>query len=260
MSDLPTIIIFLIFITVIPILSVIIMYIFKSMHLDILRCSENSNGLFGIFLGLSSIFLGVLVSFLVVTTWNIKKSTSLNSQQEAQSIYILYQNIAALPDTEHIKILIEKYLEYIIKVEYPQLKNGTVSEFGSEILSNLQKSVYDYKPTTENGSVYSNAVQQLNIILGLRVDRIHNSTSGLSWILWLVCILNTAIIILVSIFLNCDSIIHYILVYIIGIFIGGMLFLIYEFEYPFKGANGLTSQPFQEALNAVLHYHDLPTG
>lgn len=255
--DLPVIVIFLVFIIVIPFFAVLGLFFFKSLKLNIVKCSKNigHNAFVAIYISMGFAFLGILISFLIITVWNIAKQAQLNSQQEAEAIFVLYQNMYALPNTEKIQAQIVEYLEYIINVEYPQLKNGIVPVFSSEILGNLQKSVYDYKDSSANTFLYSNSIQKLNDIVSLRVNRIHDATIGLKPALWLVCIMNMIILILITYFLECDGkFAHYFYVYVISTLIASLLFLIYILNLPFRGSAGLTPKPFQEALVATERY------
>lgn len=255
--DLPTLLIFILFVTIIPFLAVLGLFIFKSVDLEAVRCPEGNNGMIGVYVGISSVFLGVMISFLIITVWNLYTSTELSSQQEAQAIIILYQNVYALPNTKKIQLSIIRYLRYVINVEYPELKNGDVNLFGAQILGNIQKELYNYTPSNDREiSLYDNCIQELNNIINLRVDRIHNASAGINNILWGVCIFDSIIIILVTWFLICNNVFHYVLVIIISMFISASLFLIYTFSYPFRGQNGLTPEPFKEALTAIRKYRN----
>lgn len=257
--NLPVFVIFLTFIIVIPLISVIGLIIFKSINLNIVKCREGQghNAFISIYIAIIAGFMGVLISFLIVTVWNIAKQAALNSQQEAQSIFVLYQNMYSLPNTEEIQKQIVKYLESIILVEYPELKNGQVPSLNSTILGDLQKQIYNYNFSNANNTLYSNSVQKLNDIVALRVNRLHDATVGLKPALWLVCILDACIIILMTYFLNCDGkYAHMFYVYIISTFIASLLFLIYIMNLPFRGSSGLKPYPFIEALNEIQKYNN----
>lgn len=253
--SIPTIFVFLIFIITIPLLSALGLYSFKNVDTDKYTCPQNNNGMVGVYVGVSSVFLGVMISFLVVTSWNIYTQTQLNSQQEAQSIVILYQNVYSLPNTENIKFLILKYLNYVINVEYPELKSGNVKLFGANILGELQNAIYNYNPTGDRQvALYNNCVSELNNIIALRIERIHNGTSGLSPVVWGVCIFDSIIIVIITWLLICKNLVHYVLVIIISMFIAAGLFLIFILSRPFRGSSGLTPQPFREASTAIVQY------
>lgn len=255
--NLPTMLIFIIFIITIPVLALISFYIFQKLNITVKTCSDNHNGMISIYISISTLFLAVMVSFLVITVWNNYALASLNSQKEAQTILLLYQNIYSLPDTENIQLLIQKYLDYIINVEYPQLKNNDVNLFGAQILGELQATLYNYKPQDERqNTIYNNSVGLMNAILDLRVSRIHNGS--LNYVIWLVAIFDSILIVIMTWLLNCKEIIHYLLVAFISIFIAASLFLIFVLSYPFRGQIGLTSQPFQDALIATQNYQKKP--
>ena len=245
--------IFFMFIIIIPSFALFCFYLYDKSGIKIKSCSENHNGLISIYISISTLFLAVMVSFLVITVWNNYSSVSLNSQKEAQTIFLLYQNIFSLPNTTKIQQIIKKYLYYIINTEYPELKNNNVNQFGAEILGNLQYEIYNYSPNgNREDSIYSNCISLLNDIVNLRTERIHNGS--LNYIIWVVAIFDSVLIVIMTWFLHCKQFIHYVLIAFISFFIAASLFLIFVLSYPFRGQNGLTSQPFQQALLAVEKY------
>lgn len=250
--DIPTLIVFLMFIVFIPIVSISGLHVFKNINMSIIRCPENNNAMIGVYVGISSIFLGVMISFLVVTVWNNYTTTQLNGQQEAQYLIILYQILNSLPNTEKLKIILVEYIEYVINIEYPELRKGNTILYGAQILSNLQTNLYNYTPNdSRESSLYSTAIDAVEKIINFRVNRIHNGTAGLNEVVWWVCILDSVVIIIVTWFLICDSIFHYFLVFIISIFISAGIFIISILSYPFRGYDGLTAQPFIDTLKAI---------
>ena len=200
-----------------------------------------------IYISISTLFLAVMVSFLVITVWNNYAAASLNSQKEAQTIFVLYQNIYSLPNTSEIQLLISEYLEYVIKVEYPQLKNGDVQLFGAQILGKLQTAIYDYSPADgRESTIYNNCVGLLNAIVDLRVSRIHNN--GLSYVIWLVAIFDSVLIVIMTWFLHCKEVIHYLFSWIYFCFYCSKFVFNFCFILSFQGTNRIDSSTFPRGI------------
>lgn len=254
--SIPTVWAFIVFITVIPIISMLGLYLFKISGISSLKC-KNNNGLVGIFVGIVSVFLGVMLSFLVVTVWTNYSSAQLNDQREAGAIYILYRMIATMPGTELIQRLIIEYLEYIINVEFPALNEGEVTDEGLNLIKALQQAIYDYSPEDPRQTVlYSKCVKLLNTILTLRVDRLHDATTGVYDVVWWVSILDAVLLVAMTWFLNCDGVFHYLLVAIAAIYVAASMFIIVILAYPYLGYQGLNAAPYEFALDNIIN----PTG
>ena len=251
--SIPTVWAFVVFVTVIPIIAMFGLYLFKWSNLSSLKC-KNNNGLVGIFVGIVSVFLGVMLSFLVVTVWTNYSSAQLNDQREAGAIYILYQMIATMPGTEIIQALIIEYLEFIINVEFPALNEGEVTDEGLNLIKALQRALYDYTPVDQRQTVlYSKCVKLLNTLLTLRVDRLHDATTGVYDVVWWVSILDAVLLVAMTWFLNCDGVFHYLLVAIAAVYVAASMFIIVILAYPYLGYQGLNASPYQFALDNILN-------
>lgn len=85
----------------------------------------------------------------------------------------------ALPDTEDIQDLIIEYLEYIINVEYPVLRNKVVPPEGNQIVIELQNLIYNYEPVgNQQLTLYNEAINLLNLATSYRVDGLDSGIVG----------------------------------------------------------------------------------
>ena len=234
------------------IFSVLGLYIFKKIDTSPVRC-EDHNAVVAILVGVMSVFLGVMVSFLIVTAWGIYSKSQLESQKEAQTIYILYEVVRTLPDTEDAQALIIAYLEYIIKVEFPAISKGEVPPTGEEFTQEIQRVLYDYVPETPQETVlYQKSITLIDLIVDLRINRVVTSTSGLNSLIWWITIIDSLLIIVMSWFLACSGSFHYIVVVIIAIYVASGLFTTMILSNPFRGYSGLSSEPFEQALANIF--------
>lgn len=253
LDDIPTVLLFIIFITVIPFLSVLGMYVFKKVGITDYTCGD-FNVLVGIFITVVSVFLGILISFLIVTVWNSYTEAQLNSEREAEQLYTLYSTVFALPNTENIQDLIIEYTEYVINVEYAFNNQGShVLAGGADILREIQLAIYNYVPEGgHNELLYQQALTELNAVIDLRVSRIDHGTSSVGIMLWIVTILDSILIIIMTWFLQCDAVLHYVLVIIIAIYVASGLFIIFTLSHPYQGSQSVTPDPYQIALSNML--------
>lgn len=252
-NDIQTLASFLIFLTIITVLSLLGLYFFKNVVGSQYYCTD-ANNIVSIFVAIVSVFLGVLISFLIVTVWGEYSAAGLSDEREAQDLYLLYSTVFTLPNSENILDLIIEYTEYLINVEFPAGNVGNaILDEGGEVLQNLQQALYNYVPRgTHQFVIYNKGLDILDRVIESRVNRLYDASGSISWIMWGVTIIDSILIIVMTWFLNCEGFFHYLLVLIIAIYVASGIFLIYVFSYPYTGYLALTPEPFQKALNNML--------
>ncbi len=249
--QLPTIWAFIIFVTLVVMISLIGQYIFKQIGGMELLCGEH-NTIIGIFTATVSVFLGIILSFIIVNVWNNYNTAQLNADKEAQAIYLLYGVVRLLPNTEATQKLIIAYLENIINVEYPSMKDGNFLGEGTLILDQLRLAIYGYDPDGDQQTVlYTESIDWLNEVIGLRIDRFNSAFVGVYPVVWWVTIVDSILIIIMAWFINCCGPMHYILTLIISIYVATALFLVIILSYPFEGYSSLSPEPFEIALEQI---------
>lgn len=249
--DIPLIWSFLLFVTAMVLLTTFGLFLFKKINIDKIKCSEH-NGVVGILIGIMSVFLGVLLSFLIVTAWGIYSKAQVDSQREAQTIYILYELISTMPDTKNIQRLIIGYLEYIVNVEFPDMATNSVTDEGQDLIEEIQREIYNYIPKgSHDDIIYNRSVALIDVIFDLRINRLIITRGGLNQLMLWVTVVDCVLIIIMSWFLACNNLFHYLLVIIISIYVSSGLFTTLVLSNPFKGQFGLSSVPFQQALDEI---------
>lgn len=249
----PTPFSFILFVLLIVAAALIGLYLFQLTSLYKNSCGEH-NTIIGIFAGTVATFLGIILSFVIITVWDNYTQAELNAQKESQAIYLLYGVLQLLPGTESTQQLIVSYLENIINLEYPEMKKGSFPTGGVSYLNLLRQAVYGYVPQTDQQVVlYNEAIDWLNEVITLRIDRYNAAFRGVYPVVWWVSIIDSILIILISYFVNCPGIVHYILMFIIGIYVSTALFLVLILSSPFEGYLGITSLPFQIVLAQITN-------
>lgn len=246
---------FVLFVVLVTILSLLGLYLVKLFNIPNISCNDN-NTVVNIFLGVVAVFLSVLLSFLIVTVWDRYSQAQLNSDQEAQSLFLLYSTISILnlPGTVTIQRQIVEYLDYIINVEYPDLKKGIVPTEGTLLFIQLQQSIYNLDPQTNQQVVlYNESLDWLNQAIQLRIDRINSATRGVYDVIWWVNVIDSILIIILVWFVTCAGVYHYILSAFAAVYVGSALFLALILTYPFMGYSALSPDPFETALFYIMN-------
>ena len=212
------------------------------------------NAIVGIFIGVISIFLGVMLSLIVVDVWGNYARVQNESFQEANAIYLMYKSFQAMPGTEGIQETIIVYLNYIIYDEYPALGQGFVPEEGTEILNSLQNQIFRYNPAPEDAAIYANGLGFFNQSVQLRIARLGGATFGDNSLFRLIVIIDSILLILMSYFLQFRSIYHYVLTGITAAYIATAIYLIFAVSNPFRGSSAVLPTAFISALNNIEKY------
>lgn len=214
-------------------------------------CKEH-NAIGAILIGLISVFLGVFLSFLVITSWDFYSRTELDAQKEAQTLYILYTVIQQLPNTQNIQRTIIEYLEFIINVEFPEMRTGNVSQTGQRFIQTLQDQIYGYVPTTAQQQVlYQKAINLLDVAIDLRINRIYAAETGINSIIWFISIINAIILIVMTWFVNCENVFHYIFTSMITVLTVSSLFTASVLSFPYRGSTSIKPNAYITALNDI---------
>lgn len=248
----PTPLAFFVFTLIITACCVIGLYLFRQTSLSEYKCGQH-NAIIGIFAATVSVFLGVVLSFVILAVWNNYTAAELAAQKESQAIYFLYGTVKLLPNSEATQQLIISYMEEIINEEYPALKDGTFPENEINFPDLLRVAIYGFVPKTDQEVIlYAETIDWLNEALALRIDRYNAAFRGVYPVIWWVAIIDSILITVISWYIDCKIITHYILMAAIGIYISASLFLVLVLSRPFEGYLGLDSLPFQIGLAQIM--------
>lgn len=222
---------------------------------------HHSNVAIGIFIGVLTIFLGVMLAFVVTGESATFFDTQSTESLEATSIFLLYQTVSNMPNTAETQQLIIDYLNYIINVEFPLVESGIIPTEGFVILAKMSLLIYNYEPmTSRENALYAQSIAQFNNVISLNANRVNSASIGIPGELWWVLIFNTILVIVMTWFVDCGDTMHYLLTGIISAGLASMLFLIIALDFPYRGDFGLDSGPFQVALDNILKAVSLVQG
>lgn len=238
------------------IFTVIGLFMFRKINLEKYQCAEQ-NRVTAIFIGIMASFLGITLSFLIVSSWMSYKTAIVNNKMEAENLFILYEILSTIPGMEDTQQLIIDYLKHIINIEFPSVNNGLDSDLGQLYLQTIQREIYNYKPeTTQQATLYQQAISLTNVLIDNRINRIIVMTEGLNTLIWWVAIIDALLLIFMSWILTCKNYYHYLLVIILTIYVSTALFTIHVLSNPYTRSAGITSDAFIKALDNILIIYD----
>lgn len=253
--DLPTALSAFLFVLLTVLASVLGASLYSWSGLARWQCETMPNSTLAVFMSIMGLFLGVIVS-LIISQSNMNYNNAIaEAAQEAANIYILYSELRALDNGQALQRELLRYLEYIINVEYPELKQGILPVEGDQLVDSLVKNILAYGPqatTSEQASIWSMAVKLMQTLVSQRISRLSAAAFGVNNVIFWITFTNSLLLLMMSWFITCDRPFRYIYVTIVAIYVGAALYIMFTVPYPFRGSNAITPIPFEQTLAAIM--------
>lgn len=219
-----------------------------------IQCFQCEGGTLGFFIGIVSLFIGLTMS-LIITQANSNYIVSIaNAAQEASNFFSLYTELGALTNGKALQDETVAYLEYIIYVEYPALKDGKLPSEGDKIVESLIRNIIAYgtqATTADQQAMWNRALNTANQLQDQRVARLSNASYGVNNIVFWVTVIDAILLILMCWFVECSTFFRYVYATIAAVYIGTAMYLILVLPYPFRGQNAILPIPFEQVLSDI---------
>jgi hypothetical protein len=233
-------------------LVIIFFCLFKHVTKNWCAIRLESNASVTTYLSIIGVPIGIILSFIVATAWSSFADAQAKETEEASDLLLLYNIVSKIPLKDASKILrdIKKYTKIVIDVEFPMMATGQTSTEELNLILSIGDQITSLTPTTpKETSLYNHAIALYQKILSLRVIRYDYVLYGLAPELWWVLILGVVLIVFLSFFLYCKSLIlQCMITCVVTVGLVSLLFLIVALNFPYRGDFGLDSVPFQIAL------------
>jgi uncharacterized membrane protein YjfL (UPF0719 family) len=212
--------------------------------------SDSTNGTVGTYLSIVGVPVGVILSFIVATTWSSFSDAQAKEGEEGVVLLQLYKILDFLPNGEEAQMELRRYTQLIINNEFPLMELGQQSREGLDIILNIGDMIYSLEPITHRESgLFNKAIDLYQRAISLRVARFNYTVNGLAPELWWVLIFGVIVVIFTSFFMYCTSTVLQIIVTAMSAAVlVSLLFLVIALNFPYRGDYGLDSLPFQTAL------------
>jgi hypothetical protein len=207
----------------------------------------------GVYLSLVALPVGVVLSFIVASAWSTFSDAQHKENQEATQILLLHDTLRWLPGGEEVARVVREYAELVIEVDFPLMRDGKQSQEGTALLLDIGDMIAELEPTNaKQVTIFSDILDTYEEVVALRVARMTYTTDGVPPELWWVLVLGVIIVIAVSFFIHCPSLLlQCVLTALVVTALVSMLFLIVILNLPYRGDFALDSVPFEIALNEM---------
>jgi Protein of unknown function (DUF4239) len=221
--------------------------VFRKLFPNVLN--KANNDFISLSLSTVGLFSSVLISLIVVNTWNFYTGVEQIVSKEGHAVEDFYRAAQGMPEpTKSILIKdIKSYIEVVTKEEWPQMNaNNVVDDKGRRILLNSYNLLLQFKthdPIITN--IHSKLLSQLSNLFDARRDRILSTKTHVPGVIWLVMFLSACLTIFVSYLYMAETFaMHVVATGFITASLASTLFLIVIFAHPYQGSMRIEPETF----------------
>lgn len=234
----PTWIIFLVASCFAIVLALVGLYVFKK----IFPYSPNQKNNDCVSLSLSTVgmFTSVLISLIVINTWNSYNDAQKIVDAEGRAVENFYRAAQGMPEpTQSILINdVKQYIDVVTKVEWPAMNlNEAISDKGWQILVHSNHVLLKLKTNDlVTANIQLKLMDQLSDVFDARRDRILLTKTHIPAVIWLVICMSIIFTIVLSyLYVTENLAMHMVLTGFVTASLAAALFLIVIFGHPFLG-------------------------
>jgi hypothetical protein len=144
--------------------------------------------------------------------------------------------------------MIRDYARSVAEEEWPAQRAGRPPGAARPHFHKLVQVLGDFEPTNlPDQMVHAETLRELTSASEARRARIHATTAGLPWVVWVVVFLGAALALVGATFFVQvdDQVLHMALVAIMAAFVGLVVFVTIALDHPFQGNITPSEEPFR---------------
>lgn len=213
-------------------------------------------------LTVSGMMFSVLLGFFIAQAMRDYTSAQGNIVAEANAIGEVFRDAKGLPDVDRKRIrqLCRKYVDSVIKDEWPLLEQGQESPKSQAIMNDLWEASLSVKPTNQREMVvYDSFFDAMNVLGGLRRIRTATTSIGMPAHEWAIIAIGAAgIITLTFIFAPDSKRFHAGLLACLLLPLTLNIYLLAEYLHPFSGIVAVKPAVFEMTRRKIMTQTDDP--
>ncbi len=210
---------------------------------------EDHNEAVGAIIGTYGVFYGITLGLIAVATWDNFDAAEDLIMREASALSALDRDVGALPEPAagELRDLLRGYLDFVIDHAWPEHRKGRVPIDGDVRIDAFQRRLVAFEPRNLRESVlFGEAIEQFNVMLQLRRDRLASIGSGLPAVLWGIVLAGAVLNMILLYVLRIEPLrTHMLLIGLVATFIGLMIFFIVAMDHPFVGELSIAPDAFE---------------
>jgi hypothetical protein len=210
---------------------------------------DDHNEAVGAIIGSYGVFYGITLGLIAVATWDNFDASEDLIMKEASALSALERDVAALPEpaSGELRGLLRDHLDFVIDRAWPEHRKGRIPVDVDAHVDAFQQRLIAFEPRTERESVlFAEAIDQFNVMLQLRRDRLATIGNGLPAVLWWIVLTGAILNMILLYVLRIEPLrTHMLLIGLVATFIGLMIFFIVAMDHPFVGELSIEPDAFE---------------
>jgi hypothetical protein len=253
--DYPTAAMGLLFSAAFVAISLVGLFVFRTVLGGWLHSEARTNELVGVSLASFSVLYGILLGLVAVGAYGNYSAMDDLVTKEASCVASLYRDTSAFPEPyrEALHRDLRAYTRFTIDIGWPAQRRGLVPEGGTDVVNNLFDDLMRLDPADKRGEiVFSESFRQFNSLIELRRARLADITTGIPPILWWVVAIGAILNLILIWMMEMEIHVHVLLTIILSLFLASVIFLVIAMDYPFRGEVSVGSEPFERVYLTLM--------
>lgn len=221
----------------------------RKLHPDV----PPSNDVMGFIYATIGVVYSVVFAFVVVTTWQQFEDARALEDAESHAVADLFRLLPGLPaaQQEEGRATLVEYARTAVEIEWPQMADGDSSGAATLVLVDRLWRIYgDAGTGTESTNVlYTEGLERLAELGGIRRERLHASRHGIPGMLWTALIIGAVVTVgFAAGFSVASWVVHAWLVAALAALVSLFLLVTVELDRPYSGDIRVDPEQFGAVL------------
>jgi len=206
--------------------------------------------------GVIGIVYAVLIGAIAVGSWEKFKTAELIVFEEATTTLNMYHMASSLGPAHQndIKNFIQRYVDEVVEVEWPEMQKGIRPNIKSNILYSMNQYLSSIHIENKTQEIYLPIlVHQVNKLEYLRGQRVFIAGSTLNTAILVFMLLGGLLVILTSILFGLEHSLgsNALITSMLSLVIGLVITVIIGLDHPYQGEISISLDPLKLALSSI---------
>jgi hypothetical protein len=205
------------------------------------------NDVVGFIIAVVGVIYAVTLAFVAVTVWEDSTATRKVVYREADLVSDVVRDSSNLPEaiSRPVQEALVRYLDAVVKVEWPDHKEGARPEAGLPELRRVHAILVGFNPATPGQEViFGTLLPQVDALFDARRERIFLAVEGVDPVVWAVLLLGGVALVSFTCLFGLQSFPFHLLMAGILSFSIGLVMVMVVLDQPLRGEDQISPDPY----------------